>query len=82
VFIAEKAQSRLPRVTPGLVGEPLVAPIDGLAPRAVPICAIKTDATSRDALDRLTRFGWGGGVTMALLLSLASFLIVGYFTIY
>ncbi|WP_257170074.1 hypothetical protein [Bradyrhizobium sp. SRS-191] len=37
---------------------------------------------SRDPLDRLTPFGWRGGVAMALLLSLLSFLLAGYFTVY
>ncbi|CCD87922.1 conserved membrane protein of unknown function [Bradyrhizobium sp. ORS 285] len=35
-----------------------------------------------DPFDRLTPFGWRGGVAMALLLSLVSFLLVGYFTVY
>ena len=35
-----------------------------------------------DAFDRLTLFGWRGGVAAALLLSLVSFLNVGYFTVY
>ncbi|UFZ01878.1 hypothetical protein LQG66_21445 [Bradyrhizobium ontarionense] len=39
-------------------------------------------APSRDALDRLARFGWRGGVAVALLLSLVSFFLVGYFTAY
>ncbi|MGY3448862.1 hypothetical protein [Bradyrhizobium sp. USDA 4353] len=37
---------------------------------------------SKDSLDRLTLFGWRGGVAMALLLSLVSFLLVAYFTVY
>ncbi|BAM86468.1 hypothetical protein S58_04530 [Bradyrhizobium oligotrophicum S58] len=41
-----------------------------------------TAGTPRDPLDRLTPFGWRGGVAAALLLSLMSFLIVGYFTVY
>ncbi|WP_315777263.1 MULTISPECIES: hypothetical protein [unclassified Bradyrhizobium] len=42
----------------------------------------KTSNPPRDAFDRLTRFGWHGGVAVALLLSLVSFLAVGYFTVY
>ncbi|WP_316178899.1 MULTISPECIES: hypothetical protein [unclassified Bradyrhizobium] len=42
----------------------------------------KTSNPPRDAFDRLTRFGWHGGVAVALLLSLVSFLVVGYFTVY
>ncbi|WP_052523517.1 hypothetical protein [Bradyrhizobium sp. STM 3809] len=36
----------------------------------------------RDPLDRLTPFGWRGGIAVALLLSLVSFLAAGYFTVY
>ncbi len=46
--------------------------------KAVP----KASAPFPDALDRLTRFGWRGGVAVALLLSLVSFLTAGYFTVY
>ncbi|CCD95132.1 conserved membrane hypothetical protein [Bradyrhizobium sp. ORS 375] len=35
-----------------------------------------------EAGDRLTPFGWRGGVAVALLLSLVSFLVAGYFTVY
>ncbi|WP_284416961.1 MULTISPECIES: hypothetical protein [unclassified Bradyrhizobium] len=35
-----------------------------------------------DPLDRLTPFGWRGGVAIALLLSFVSFVVVGYFTVY
>ncbi|MGJ5177767.1 hypothetical protein ACQR16_11355 [Bradyrhizobium oligotrophicum] len=35
-----------------------------------------------DPLDRLTPFGWRGGVAVALLLSFVSFLAAGYFTVY
>nr|WP_173363522.1 hypothetical protein [Bradyrhizobium sp. ORS 278] len=37
---------------------------------------------SRDPLDRLTPFGWRGGILVALLLMLVSFLAAGYFTVY
>lgn len=56
--------------------------IDRLGPGAGADCKPATDASARDALDRLTPFGWRGGVAVTLLLSLASFLIVGYFTVY
>lgn len=56
--------------------------IDRLGPGAGADCKTATDASARDALDRLTPFGWRGGVAVTLLLSLASFLIVGYFTVY
>ncbi|MGC2775144.1 MAG: hypothetical protein WA418_05825 [Bradyrhizobium sp.] len=42
----------------------------------------EASAPSRDAFDRLARFGWRGGVAVALLLSLVSFVLVGYFTAY
>ncbi|NPU14275.1 hypothetical protein HL666_26255 [Bradyrhizobium sp. 83002] len=35
-----------------------------------------------DPLDRLTPFGWRGGIAVALLLSLVSFIAAGYFTVY
>ncbi|MGJ4952526.1 hypothetical protein [Bradyrhizobium sp. HKCCYLS20291] len=35
-----------------------------------------------DPLDRLTPFGWRGGVAVTLLLSFVSFVAVGYFTVY
>ncbi|MDU6244582.1 MAG: hypothetical protein E6614_37520, partial [Bradyrhizobium sp.] len=56
--------------------------MDRLGPGAGADCKRATDASARDALDRLTPFGWRGGVAVTLLLSLASFLIVGYFTVY
>lgn len=55
--------------------------VDRLASSAEPNCATQ-GVPRRDTLDRLTPFGWRGGVAVALLLSLASFLIVGYFTVY
>ncbi len=54
----------------------------GTSPRMTKKTITKTSNPPRDAFDRLTRFGWHGGVAVALLLSLVSFLAVGYFTVY
>ncbi len=54
----------------------------GTSPRMTKKTITKTSNPPRDAFDRLTRFGWHGGVAVALLLSLVSFLVVGYFTVY
>ncbi len=54
----------------------------GTSPRMMKKTITKTSNPPRDAFDRLTRFGWHGGVAVALLLSLVSFLAVGYFTVY
>ncbi len=54
----------------------------GTSPRMTEKAVPKASAPFPDALDRLTRFGWRGGVAVALLLSLVSFLTAGYFTVY
>ena len=56
--------------------------VDGLAPSAQQTRASVKKPIPPDALDRLARFGWRGGVAVALGLSLVSFLVVGYFTVY
>jgi hypothetical protein len=60
----------------------IVTRLDRLALGAGSKRKTATAAASRAPLDRLTPFGWRGGVAVTLLLSLVSFIAVGYFTVY
>src|ERR1700752_5346350 len=52
-------------------------------PEKVPQSAtLAANPLSRDALTRLTPFGWSGGLALILAMLTASFFLAGYFVIY